>query len=154
MRTLCTTALINEAWIKLQRVPDWQNEQHFLATAALAMRHVLVADAEMRHAAKRNHGRGAESLDLCEPDAVEVADARILDVHEALQRLEQLSPRLAHVVNCRFYAGFSEAETARALGLTDRTVRRDWVKARAWLFQELGGDRDSGASEVCVMSGP
>ena len=135
--TLCTTALISEAWLKLQRAPAWSNEQHFLATAALAMRQVLVSDAEMRRTAKRNNGQSPLSLDES-IDAADAADEQILSVNEALERLAQLSPRLAHVVECRFFAGYSEAETAHALGITDRTVRRDWIKARAWLYRELG----------------
>lgn len=135
--TLCTTALISEAWLKLQRTPAWSNEQHFLATAALAMRQVLVSDAEMRRAAKRNGGQSPLSLDES-IDAADAADEQILLVNEALERLAELSPRLAHVVECRFFAGYSEAETAHALGITDRTVRRDWIKARAWLYHELG----------------
>lgn len=135
--TLCTTALISEAWLKLQRAPAWRNEQHFLATAALAMRQVLVGDAQMRHTAKRNGGQPPLSLDEG-IDAPDAADEQILSVNEALERLARLSPRLAQVVECRFFAGFSEEETARALGIADRTVRRDWIKARAWLYRELG----------------
>lgn len=135
--TLCTTALISEAWLKLQRTATWENEQHFLATAALAMRQVLVGDAIARHTAKRNRGQAPLSLEegLDAPDA---ADDQILQINDALEQLAQLSPRLAQVVECRFFAGYSELETARALGVTDRTVRRDWVKARAWLYRELG----------------
>ncbi|NLB12711.1 MAG: sigma-70 family RNA polymerase sigma factor [Gammaproteobacteria bacterium] len=135
--TLCTTALISEAWLKLQRTATWENEQHFLATAALAMRQVLVGDAIARHTAKRNRGQAPLSLEegLDAPDA---ADDQILQIIDALEQLAQLSPRLAQVVECRFFAGYSEVETARALGVTDRTVRRDWVKARAWLYRELG----------------
>lgn len=135
--TLCTTALISEAWIKLQRAPAWQNEQHFLATAALAMRQVLVGDAERRFAIKRNAGAVPMALDE-EIEVPDEADEQILQVNDALERLARLSPRLAQVVECRFFAGFSEIETARALAVTDRTVRRDWVKARAWLYRELG----------------
>lgn len=135
--TLCTTALVSEAWLRLQRSPAWRDRGHFLATAALAMRQVLVNDVHARHAAKRNHGMAALSLDA----ALEVADADdedILRVDEALVRLASLSPRLAQVVECRFFAGFDDATIADALGVTDRTVRRDWLKARAWLFRELG----------------
>lgn len=135
--TLCTTALINEAWLKLQRSHGWKDRQHFLATAALAMRQVLVNDVLARRSAKRNHG-----LDLVELhediDAIDAQDEQILQVSDAVARLAVLSPRLAQVVDCRFFAGFSENETADALGITDRTVRRDWLKARAWLFRELG----------------
>ncbi|HPA01270.1 MAG TPA: ECF-type sigma factor [Chiayiivirga sp.] len=145
--TLCTTALISEAWIKLQRAPGWENEQHFLATAALAMRQVLVGDAERRFASKRNAGAVPISLDE-EIDAPDEADEQILQVNEALERLAELSPRLAQVVECRFFAGYSEDETALALGITDRTVRRDWVKARAWLYRALGEGAPDDAGEV------
>ncbi len=144
--TLCTTALISEAWIKLQRAPAWQNEQHFLATAALAMRQVLVGDAERRAAAKRNAGSVPLALDEG-LDVLDEVDEQILHVNEALERLAGLSPRLAQVVECRFFAGYSEDETALALGITDRTVRRDWVKARAWLYRELGGGAFNDAGE-------
>lgn len=135
--TLCTTALVNEAWLKLQRSHAWKDRQHFLATAALAMRQVLVNDVLARHAAKRNHGM--EMVELHEDiDAADADDEQILLVSSAVERLEALSPRLARVVECRFFAGFSDIETADALGVTDRTVRRDWLKARAWLYRELG----------------
>ncbi|MCX7556470.1 ECF-type sigma factor [Xanthomonadaceae bacterium JHOS43] len=136
--TLCTTALISEAWLKLQRASVWHNERHFLATAALAMRQVLVGDAEMRRAAKRNGGQVPLSLDESIDAPDDAADEQILLVNDALDRLAQLSPRLAQVVECRFFAGYNEAETAHVLNVTDRTVRRDWVKARAWLYRELG----------------
>jgi RNA polymerase sigma factor (TIGR02999 family) len=135
--TLCTTALVHEAWLKLQRGEGWKDHRHFLATAALAMRQVLVNDVLARRAAKRNHG--LQPIDLLEAGNVsEREDDRILLVSEAVERLARLSPRLARVVECRFFAGYSDAETAAALGITDRTVRRDWIKARAWLYRELG----------------
>lgn len=138
--TLCTTALIHEAWFKLQRRGHWESQPHFLATAALAMRQVLVNDAETRHAAKRNHGEAPESLEAEIAPAADEVDLELLQVNAAVERLASLSPRLAKVVECRYFAGFSEAETAAALGVNERTVRRDWVKARAWLFRDLGGD--------------
>lgn len=137
--TLCTTALVNEAWLKLQRSHGWQGRQHFLATAALAMRQVLVNDVLARRAAKRSHGLEVVDLDEAADDSSCVDDETILAVSGAVERLAGLSPRLARVVECRFFAGFSESEAAQALGVTDRTVRRDWLKARAWLYRELGG---------------
>lgn len=139
--TLCTTALVNEAWLKLSRSAGWTDRGHFLATAALAMRQVLVNDVLARRAAKRDPG--AERVELVEDaDGLQSDDEQILLVNDAVERLARLSPRLARVVECRFFAGYSEAETADALGITDRTVRRDWLKARAWLYRELG---ESGA---------
>src|SRR5690606_9583665 len=105
--TLCTTALVNEAWLKLQRSHAWKDRQHFLATAALAMRQVLVNDVLARRSAKRNHGM--EAVELHEDlDAAEADDEQILLVSDAVERLEALSPRLARVVECRFFAGFNE----------------------------------------------
>ena len=137
--TLCTTALISEAWLKLQRSHGWTDRHHFLATAALAMRQVLVNDVLARRSAKRNHGQDVVALDE-EGEPGTADDEQILLVSDAVERLADLSPRLARVVECRFFAGFNEAETADALGVTDRTVRRDWLKARAWLYRELGED--------------
>lgn len=141
--TLCTTALVSEAWLKLQRSHGWTDRQHFLATAALAMRQVLVNDVLARRSAKRNHGQDPISLheDRASDDT---DDEQILLVSDAVERLADLNPRLARVVECRFFAGFNETETADALGITDRTVRRDWLKARAWLYRELGDATPAG----------
>lgn len=145
--TLCTTALISEAWLKLQRTSDWESRQHFLGTAALAMRQVLVNDAVARRADKRNQGEAPLPLDEA-MNAPDLADEQLLLVNDAVEKLAAFSPRLAHVVECRYFAGLSDAETALALGVTQRTVRRDWSKARAWLFSELGED----APAVSAMS--
>jgi len=141
--TLQTTALVHEAYLKLRHAPAFSDGDHFLRAAALAMRHALINYARDQAAAKR--GGGAIKVDLEEAEGLGVAadsDAVIL-VNEALQKLATLSPRLAQVVECRFFAGYGEVETAQALGTTDRTVRRDWVKARAWLRRELGRGVDA-----------
>jgi RNA polymerase sigma factor (TIGR02999 family) len=136
--TLHTTALVHEAYLKLRDTRSWNDEAHFLRAAALAMRHALVNYAEARKAAKR--GGGAPHLSLDEALDVGVAsDETLLALDEALQRLARQSARLARVVECRFFAGFDERETARALDLSERTVRRDWTLARAWLYRELSG---------------
>jgi RNA polymerase sigma factor (TIGR02999 family) len=135
--TMQTTALIHEAYLKLQNLAAFNNREHFLRASALAMRHVLVNQARDRMTHKR--GGGAPNLPLDEaPEIANPTDEAVIEVNEALQRLAALSPRLAQIVECRFFAGYGDEETARALGLTDRTVRRDWVKARAWLRRELG----------------
>ncbi len=134
--TLQTTALVNEAYLKLRGASDWNNDAHFIRAAALAMRHALVNHAVARLASKR--GDGVIHLPLNE--ALDVAgedDASIIALHDALGRLAKVSTRLAEVVDCRFFAGFDEVETARALGVSERTVRRDWTLARAWLHREL-----------------
>ena len=139
--TLGTTALVSEAWLKLQRTATWESRQHFLATAAMAMRQVLVNDVIARRTAKRNSGEVPLSLSD-EIDGLDAEDTQIVDVSDAVERLAAYSPRLARIVECRFFAGYSDLETAEALGVTDRTVRRDWLKARAWLYRELGGSVD------------
>jgi RNA polymerase sigma factor (TIGR02999 family) len=136
--TLQTTALVNEAYLKLRGTRDWNTDAHFLRAAALAMRHALVNYAVARLAGKR--GDGAVHLPIDE--ALEVAvenDATTIALNEALGRLAQDSLRLAQVVECRYFAGYDEAETARALEISERTVRRDWTLARAWLHRELAG---------------
>jgi RNA polymerase sigma factor (TIGR02999 family) len=137
--TLHTTALVHEAYLKLRDTRSWNDESHFFRAAALAMRHALVNHAEARRAAKR--GGGAPHLSLDEALDVGIAgdDETLLALDEALRRLARQSERLARVVECRFFAGFDESETARALGLSERTVRRDWTLARAWLYRELSG---------------
>lgn len=136
-RTLATTALVNEAYLKLAgSAQGWRDRPHFLATAALAMRQILVDRARARASAKRGSGRSSITLD---EEAIAVADepAALLDVDDALTRLAHTAPRLARVVECRFYGGMSEQETAAALDVTVRTVQRDWVKARMLLRRAL-----------------
>jgi RNA polymerase sigma factor (TIGR02999 family) len=134
--TLQTTALINETWLKLHKVDGWNDRQHFLRAAAIAMRQVLVDSAREHYAEKRGGGATPETLSAAERVAAGSNDELML-VDEALARLQLLDPRLAQVVECRFFAGYNEEETAQALGISDRTVRRDWLKAKAWLYVEM-----------------
>jgi RNA polymerase sigma factor (TIGR02999 family) len=137
--TLQTTALVGEAYLRLRGTKGWNDDTHFLRAAALAMRHALLNHAEARVAAKR--GAGAEHLPLTAGLDVAVdSDETVLAIDEALARLAQHSLRLAQVVECRYFAGFDERETARVLDLSERTVRRDWNLARAWLHRELSKD--------------
>jgi RNA polymerase sigma factor (TIGR02999 family) len=140
--TLSATALVNELYLKLagNEQATWRDRAHFLAVAAVTMRHVLVDHARRRTAGKRGGARRAVTLD--EGVIAAQADAAsLLDLHDALDRLAALDERLARVVECRFFGGMSEQETAEALGVTERTVRRDWVKARALLQHALGDAR-------------
>jgi RNA polymerase sigma factor (TIGR02999 family) len=132
--TLSTTALVHEAYLKLvdQSRAQWQDRAHFLALASLAMRHVLVDRARERSTLKRGGTRRRITLDD-EVLAVDDQPDALLTLHEALERLASTEPRLAQVVECRFFGGLTEQETADALGLTTRTVQRDWVKARVLL---------------------
>lgn len=136
--TLGTTGLVHEAYLRLAERSDatFEDRRHFLALAARAMRQVLVDHARRFRAEKRGGGAAPLSLD----ENVLSLDARagtLVALDEALDRLAALEPRLARVVECRFFAGYSEEETGEVLGITQRTVRRDWVKAKGWLYQEL-----------------
>jgi RNA polymerase sigma factor (TIGR02999 family) len=140
--TLRTTALVNEAFLRLHRGGGWEDERHFLHAAALAMRQALVDHARRRLTEKRGGGR-VDSLD--DHPGVEpfwTSDEQLVELDEALRELAALNPRLAQMVECRFFGGYSERETARILDITDRTVRRDWIKARAWLYQRLEAQLD------------
>lgn len=134
--TMQTTAVVSEAYLKLSRQSGWKSRDHFLNTAARVMRQVLVDYARAHLAAKRGGWREEDSLDEVAALLGEPAP-QVLGIDTALVRLEQLEPRLARIVECRFFAGYSEGETARLLGLSTRTVQRDWLKAKAWLYQEL-----------------
>jgi RNA polymerase sigma factor (TIGR02999 family) len=136
--TLSTTALVHEAYLKLvdQSRAGWQDLAHFRALASLAMRHVLVDRARERTALKRGGVRRQITLDD-EVMALEDQAEMLLQLNDALERLATVDPRLAQVVDCRFFGGLTEQETAEALGLTTRTVQRDWVKARVLLRRLL-----------------
>lgn len=137
--TLQTTALVHEAYLKLRGRSGWNDDAHFVRAAALAMRHALVNHALERLTEKR--GDGATHLPLTA--ALEVAaaggDETLVALDSALAALSRQSLRLAQVVECRYFAGYDEAATAQALGISERTVRRDWTLARAWLQRELAG---------------
>jgi RNA polymerase sigma factor (TIGR02999 family) len=138
--TLSTTALVNEAWLELNKLNriQWQNRAHFLAVAAQAMRRILIDYAVARRREKRGGGQVVVSLD--DGDALAVAHQRadeLVELDEALARLQKISERQARTVECRFYGGMSVEETAEALGISPATVKREWALARAWLNREL-----------------
>lgn len=137
--TLQPTALVHEAFLKLSSgaAVDAHGRAHFIGIAARAMRQVLVDHARRRAAEKRG---GGQFVTLGDEAAVEEtgADAEtLLAIHEALEELNGLEPRLAKVVELRFFGGLGEAEVATVLDVTTRTVQRDWAKARAWLHVRL-----------------
>lgn len=136
--TMQTTALVHEAYLRLGQSRGFVDETHFLRASALAMRHALINHAEARVAGKRGGGRQHLTLSHVADLTIE-SDEGLLALHEAMERLAAQMPRLADVVECRFFGGYSEEETARALSMSLRTVQRDWLKARAWLYRELGG---------------
>ena len=135
--TLNTTGLVHEAYLKLAggARAEWTDRARFLALAAVAMRHILADRAKAWLRTKRGGGRRAITLDEEAIAADEQAGA-LLDLDEALSRLGDLDPRLARVVECRFFGGLTHEEIASALGVTVRTVERDWAKARG-LLREL-----------------
>ena len=144
--TLSTTALVHEAYLRLvdQTRADWQDRGHFYAVASGAMRRILVDYARRYRAARRGGGvDGAPArpvtLDDTDIPIDERADA-LVALDEALERLGRLDERQARVVECRFFGGLTEEETAGALGISQRTVAREWVTARGWLYQELRRD--------------
>jgi len=136
--TLQTTALVHEAYLRLGQARSFADETHFLRASALAMRHAIINHAQSRLAGKRGGGSPHMTLSHIADMSID-SDEGMLALDEAMARLAQEMPRLADVVECRFFGGYGEEDTARALGISLRTVQRDWLKARAWLFRELGG---------------
>lgn len=136
--TLSTTGLVHEAYLKLvdQSRIAWSDRAHFFALASVAMRHVLVDRARARLAHKREGALFRVTLDN-EEVAGESQPEAVIEINDALDRLAVVEPRMAKVVECRFFGGLSEDETATALGVTIRTVQRDWVKARMLLSRAL-----------------
>lgn len=139
--TLETDGLVHEAFLRLEAINrvQWRDRQHLLAMAARTMRRVLVDYAEQRRAIKRGGGALAVPMELAELAAAPIDEHadELAALDEALQRLALLNPRLAQVVECRFFVGLSIEETAEALEMSAATVKRDWLAARAWLNKEL-----------------
>ena len=136
--TLGTTGLVHEAYLGLvdQTRLEYRDRAHFYGIAARAMRHILVDYARRHGAAKRGGNQRAISLDEAILAVEDRAEA-LLALDEALSELEALDPRLGQVVQCRFFGGLTEEETGEVLGVTARTVRRDWLKAKGWLYHHL-----------------
>lgn len=136
--TLTPTALVNEAWLKLSAARyEIKDREHYLAIASGAMRQIVVDAARASVASKR--GAGAVQVTLSDDLPEHSLDVSVLTLESALQRLEQVDARLAQVVQYRYFVGLTEEEIAGLLGVTDRTVRRDWRKARAFLHAEIRG---------------
>ncbi len=135
--TLTPTALVHEAYLRLSGTDEtFSSRTHFLAVAARAMRHILVDHARARCASKRGGAAGnipLEALDVPAPQS----DEELLLLDDALERLSAMSPRQGRVVELRYFAGLTEEEVASVLGVTRRTVNRDWSMARAWLHSQL-----------------
>ena len=136
--TLSPTALVHEAYMRLidYTRTEWAGRAHFMAVAATAMRRILVDHARGHRSVKRGGALRRVSLDSVELGTEDRADL-LIAVDEALERLKQLDPRQAQVVECRFFGGMTEEETAEALGIGLRTAKRDWAKAKSWLHREV-----------------
>jgi len=139
--TLQATALANEAWLKLAALEnqDWRDRAHFLGVAAAIMRRLLIDHARKHRAARRGSGAAHVELDdvassIAAPDRAD----ELVALDEALVRLAALDERQSKIVEMRFFAGLGVEETATALGISERTVKREWAVARAWLRAELG----------------
>lgn len=143
--TFNTTDLVHEAYLRLseQKRVQWANRGHFFAVSAQIMRRVLISHARRHHALRRGgpNKRAVRIEDWNSTDvplsAASGSTEFLLEIDDALARLAALDARQAQVIECRFFGGLTESETAEALGVTDRTVARDWVKARGWLYREL-----------------
>jgi RNA polymerase sigma factor (TIGR02999 family) len=145
--TLNTTALLHEAYLKLvnQSEVDWQGRTHFFAVSAKAMRHIIVNYARKKSAEKRGGDREAVSFDEGHMAPHESADT-IIAVDRALEKLAERDERMARVVELRFFGGMTEEESAAALDVSPRTVRRDWSTARTWLSKALSETSGNGSS--------
>lgn len=142
-QTLQPTALVHEAFLRLVDDParTWADRRHFFAAATEAMRHILVDRARRKAAAR--HGGALERLDLDQVQvAAESSDESVLRLHEALERLTEHDAGAAELVRMRFFGGFTLAQAAELQGVSERTAKRTWAYARAWLFAEINGAAD------------
>ena len=137
-QTLNTTALVHEAWLSFaERGAGFESQTHFHGYAAIAMRHILVDHARRRKAQKRGQGETPIDLDSATL-SIDSAAGELLQLNDALDRLDAIEPRLARVVELRFFVGLSVEETAQSLGIVPRSVVRDWARARVFLQQAIG----------------
>jgi RNA polymerase sigma-70 factor (ECF subfamily) len=140
-RTLQTTALVNEAWLRLVDVQNvtWEDRAHFFGICANIMRRILVEAARARKAGRR--GGGALEVTFHEELPAAVTESRLLAIDDALAALAAWDERKARVIELRFFGGLSVQETARVLGISEQSVHRDWRLARAWLLHEIQTSR-------------
>lgn len=140
--TLDTGALVHEAYVRLvdERRAEWRDRRHFFAVASIAMRQIVIDHARRRTSAKRGGGEHVTALDDAADPIARDAE-QLLDLDRALTALHDVDPRAVRIVECRYFGGLSEQETADALGVSLRTVQREWLKARAWLRGALRPER-------------
>jgi len=142
--TLSPTALVHEAYMRLIDYTrmQWTGRAHFLAVASTAMRRILVDHARSHRSMKRGGALRRVPIESIELAATEDRADLLIAVDEALAKLKQVDPRQARVVECRFFGGMTEEETAEALGIGLRTAKRDWAKAKVWLHREIAASRE------------
>jgi len=146
-QTLQPTALVHEAWLRLtgNEARKWNDRSHFFAAAAEAMRRILVDNARRKRTQRR--GGGGQRVELPEiASAVTEPDDKVLAVNEALEKFARLDPEKAELVKLRYFVGMTVEEAAEALGMSERTAKRHWTFARAWLHEEIRAQ--SGRKEV------
>lgn len=136
---LLTTDILHEAWLKISNRDDWNDEAHFLASAAQAMRSVIVDQARSSLAQKRGGGAGHVTLDELQDILADTSETPedMIAINRLIERLEEALPRAAKVAVMRYFGGFSDAEVAAVLGVSDRTVRSDWGFAKAWIADAM-----------------
>ena len=143
-QTLQATALVHEVYLRLidQTTPQrWDNQRHFFAAAAEAMRRILVERARQKRSLKRGGNLQRVAMDAAEPEVMPMACDDLLGLDDALTRLQQKDPRKAQLVKLRFFAGLTTAQAARSLGVSLTTAQNDWAYARSWLKLEMSGGR-------------
>ncbi len=148
--SLHPTALVHEAYLRLARnsgpeaaPPGWRSRAHFFGAAAIAMRRILIERARRQRRARHGAGERPQSID---PDTLPAPDGlpslSLIDLENALERMEQVDERMSRIVTLRFFGGLTIEETAHALDVSTTTVKREWANARRWLLDELGGADD------------
>lgn len=144
-QTLCTTALVNEAYLKLAKADSapYRSKAYFFGAASQSMRQIIIDLARKRNADKRAGERVKLSLDV-EELAIDQCAEEILELDEALKGLASIEPRLSQIIECRFFGGLTADQTAEIVGVGPRTVHRDWRKARAWLYLQLQHGQEAG----------
>jgi len=145
-QTLQPTALVHEAWLRLQSntSPAWRNRAHFFGAASEAMRRILIERARRKLRLKRGHRAEHVSIDTVDVAQTE-PDERILLIDEALTRLNATDRELARIVTLKFFGGLTNAEVAETLEVTERTIYNKWTFAKAWLLKNIREERDSGS---------
>jgi RNA polymerase sigma factor (TIGR02999 family) len=140
-QTLQPTALVHEAWLRLEgsNQGHWQNRGHFFGAAAEAMRRILIERARRR--ARLKHGAGKADLDISQIDLPGSSrDERLLALNEALDKLQNEQPEKARVVLLKFFGGLTNAEAAESIGVTERSIERQWAFAKVWLLRAMRSD--------------